>query len=471
MTKSNAPDDVSSLTAHVAEFIVNTRYEDVSKEVIQLTKKSILDTLAVALSGSVAPVGDVIRRYIHQMNCSDRMSTVIGSDIKTSPRFAALANGTSMHADDFDDTYQAAPDKAQGLHATAPALAAVLAVAEPEHRNGKDVLMACLVGIEVGSRIFDAAHIDHILMGYHCTGTSGMLGGLAAVARFYGLDVETTRAAISIAATQTGTLMCQLGTMAKPFHSGLAAENAVISADLAKIGLTAAPTVLEMRWGFFDVEGGGWQDERIRGKLGNPWTFVERGQWLKPWPTGSLTHPAFTLMLDFILKHDLKPDDVAHIKVQARQSLYNVLFHHRPRAELEAKFSLEFGLAALLVERDVNLRHFTDEFVLRPDVQENIAKVDFTPFPDDEAIAKGYSLVTTLMEIELKNGKKLEGRIDYGKGSRANPMSDAEVAHKFRDCAVFANWPRAKTDGVIEAVNRLERLKDINEMTRLLLAN
>jgi 2-methylcitrate dehydratase PrpD len=97
--------------------------------------------------------------------------------------------------------------------------------------------------------------------------------------------------------------------------------------------------------------------------------------------------------------------------------------------------------------------------------------VDFTPFPDDEAMSKGYSLVTTLMEVKLKNGKKLEGRIDYGKGSRANPMSDAEVAHKFRDCAAFANWPKAKTDAVIEAVNKLERLEDINEMTRLLSAS
>jgi len=107
------------------------------------------------------------------------------------------------------------------------------------------------------------------------------------VANLCALSPEATRSTLSIAASQTGTLLAQLGTMAKPFHSGHAAECALVSADLAALGLTASPTILETRWRFFHTEGGGYDDHYIRGKLGNPRSFVDRGQWIKPWLTGS----------------------------------------------------------------------------------------------------------------------------------------------------------------------------------------
>lgn len=465
MTAPSQADARESLTAHVARFVVSTTFADIPEEVIALGKKSILDSLACALSGSVAPGSRIVRDYLGRLGLAAGQSAVIGSDRRLPPRFAALANGTAMHADDFDDTYQASPDKIQGLHATVPVLAAVLAMAEPDGRSGKDVLAACHVGIDVGSRIFDAADVKHIANGFHSTGTSGMLGAAAGAANIAGLSFEASRRALSLAATQTGTLLCQLGTMAKPFHSGLAAECAVVSADLAGMGLTACPTALEARWGFFHAEGGRYDDDRIRGKLGNPWTFVDRGQWIKPWPTGSLSHPGFTKMLELVRAHDLKPDQVAKIRVQARRSIHDTLFHHSPKSELEAKFSLEFGLATLLLERKVTFEHISDEFVARPEVQETIRKVEFTPIPDEEAIARGYTLVTTFVEIDLKDGRTVGGRIDYGKGSKANPMSDDEVADKFRDCADYARWPKAKTAKAIDVVRRLETVEDVRELT------
>lgn len=453
-----------SLTAHIAEFISSTSFNDIPAEVLELGKKSILDTFACALCGSVAPGSKIVRKYAGNLGLTGGKSTVIGSGERLPPRFAALVNGTAMHADDFDDTYQSSPDKIQGLHATAPVLAAVLAMGEPDRRSGKDLLTACHVGIDVGSRIFDAAAVAHIANGFHTTGTSGMLGAAAAAANFAGLTVERTRAALSLAASQTGTLLCQLGTMAKPFHSGLAAECAIVSVDLAALGMTASPTALEARWGFFHAEGGSYDDDRIRGLLGNPWTFVDRGQWIKPWPTGSLGHTSYTKMLDLVREHDLHPGDVAKIKVRTRQSIHDTLFHHSPKSELQAKFSLEFGVSTLLHERKITLAHFNDEFVLRPELQATIGKVEFTTFPDAEAIKLGYTLVTSFVEIVLNDGRTVSGRLDYPKGSRANPMSYDEVADKFRDCAAFARWPKSKTDEAIEMVKRLERIDDVCEL-------
>jgi 2-methylcitrate dehydratase PrpD len=453
-----------SLTAHVAEFVTGTSFDDIPAAVLELGKKSILDTFACALCGSIAPVSAIMRRYAGGLGLAGGESVVIGSDERLPPRFAALLNGTAMHADDFDDTYLSSPDKIQGLHATAPVLAAVMAMSEAKRRSGKDLLTACHVGIDVGSRIFDAAAVAHIANGFHSTGTSGMLGAAAGAARLAGLDVERTRDALSLAASQTGTLLCQLGTMAKPFHSGLAAECAVVSVELAALGMTACPTALEARWGFFHAEGGGYDDDRIRGLLGNPWTFVDRGQWIKPWPTGALGHTAYTLMLELVRAHDIRPADVARIGVRTRQSMRDTLFHHRPQSELEAKFSLEFGLATLLHERKITPAHFTDEFVIRSDLQATIAKVEYTTFPDADAKKPGYTGVTSFLVIALNDGRTVSGRLDLPKGSPANPMSYEEVAEKFRDCAALARWPRAKTERAIDLVKRLESIEDVGEL-------
>jgi 2-methylcitrate dehydratase PrpD len=457
---------VESLTAHVADFVVNADDADIPPEVVGLVKKSILDTLAVALSGSAAESATLIRRYLSGLGLGEGPATVFGSDLRLAPRFAALANGTAMHADDFDDTWQATPDRYQGVHPTAPVLAAILALAEPAGRSGRDVLTACLVGVEVGCRIFDAADPRHILDGFHSTGTSGMLGAAAGAARLLGLTTETTRQALSITASQTGTLLAQLGTMSKPFHGGLAAECAIVSADLAAMGFTASPVGLETRWGYFQALGGGHDDGRIRGKMGRPWAFADRGVWLKPWPTGSLGHPALTKMIELIAEHDLSPQQVVGIRVRTSKSIHDTLFHHRPKSELEAKFSLEFGVATLLLERELTLAHFTDAFVNRPDIQATIKRVDYEPFPAAEAVAGDYTLVTSFVEVELDDGRTVGGRIDYGKGSLAKPMSDDEVAEKFRSCAAFADWPRAQTEDAIELVNRLETIEDVRTLTR-----
>jgi 2-methylcitrate dehydratase PrpD len=144
------------------------------------------------------------------------------------------------------------------------------------------------------------------------------------------------------------------------------------------------------------------------------------------------------------------------------------LFHHHPKRALEAKFSLEFCLATILLERTLGLKHINDAFVGRPDVQELIRRVEYTPYSEDEARRGNYTLVTSFVEIEMNDGRKLGGRIDYGKGSKANPMSDDEVAEKFRLCAEYAGLPGDRADKVIEMVKRLEELADVRELTALL---
>ena len=460
----------SSLTAYVAEFIVGTRTSDIPSDVMHLGKRSILDGIGLALAGSVAESGQLVRKHLRSLGCvTTKGSTVIGSPMKLPARFAAFANGVAIHADDYDDTQLAvAKDRVYGLltHPTAPALPPVLAIGERDRRSGRDVLTAYQVAVEVETKIAEAIDPRHYQDGFHSTATIGAIGAAAGAARLLGFNHEQTRRALGIAASQAAGLRENFGTMMKPFHAGRACESGVVAAEFTSLGFTATPVILEAGRGFFKAAGGGYDPRAIDGKLGKPWTFAFPGVSIKPHPSGSLTHPGMGLMLDLILRHDIRAHQVRKVAVGVNRQNINALIHNHPVNELQAKFSMQFCMAILLLRRKAGLAEFTDEVVNRPDVKAMIGKIDYGLHP--EAEAAGYEKMTSLIEIELTDGRSISGRADFGKGSPANPMSDDELAGKFRECAAWGRLPKAQAEQVIAAVFNLEKLKNIRELMKLL---
>lgn len=456
------------LTREVGEFIAQTDFDALPFELLELGRKSILDGLGLALSGSVAESGCIVQRYLRAQRLHGR-STVIGTGLRTHPRFAAFANGIGMHADDYDDTQLAVgSDRVYGLltHPTAPCLPAALAVAEQDDMSGRDLVLAYHLGVEVETKVSEAMSPRHYQHGFHSTATCGPLASVAAVSKLYRFDVERTLRALALAASQSAGLRENFGTMTKPFHAGRAAESGVLAADLTRDGFTATDRILESPRGFFQAHGGGYALESIQGRLGNPWTFLDPGISIKPHPSGSLTHPGMTKMVELIVEHDIEPADVERVNVGTNHNMPNALIHHRPKNELQAKFSMEFCMAILLLERRGGLEQFLDEVVNRPDVQEMIGRIHFGVHPDAEAA--GYDKMTTILEIRLKDGRTIAGRADFGKGSPSNPMSYDEVADKFRECARFAKWDADRAESVIDAVRRVEEIESVRELTRLL---
>ena len=468
-TASNARFPQSEgLTRYVAEFVVKTRYADVPADVIEFGRKSILDGLGLALAGSVAETGQLSRTYIRSLGLMSGPATVLGSSMKTSPRFAAFLNGVSMHADDYDDTQLAsARDRVYGLltHPTVASLSPALAVAEEKGRSGRDLVLAYHVGVEVECKIAEAIAPRHYGEGFHSTGTIGVFGSAAALAKLRGFDVEHSRRAFGIAASQSGGLRENFGTMSKPFQAGHAAEAGVVATDLAALGWTASEQILEAPSGFFHAAGGSFDPAAIAGKLGNPWTFHDPGVSIKPFPSGSLTHPGMTELLRLIHEHEIRPQDVEHVDVGTNSYMPTALIHHRPTNSLQAKFSMEFCMAALLLYGRAGLTTFTDEVVNRPEVQSMMGRVHFSVHP--EAEAAGYNRMTTIIDVRLKDGQTIHGKADFGKGSPADPMSYEDVAAKFLDCAAYAQWPEAKARAIVEQVRQLEELADARALTAL----
>jgi 2-methylcitrate dehydratase PrpD len=466
------------LTKSVAEFIVNTKYADIPENVIDLGKKSILDGFGLALAGSASVMGPLVRQYVRSFGSTEVKggsaevkASIIGTRMKSHTRFAAFANGISIHADDFDDTQlAAAKDRIYGLltHPTVSVLPPAFALCELGRRTGRDLMLAYHVGVEVECKIAEAIAPRHYDEGFHTTGTCGSFGSAAVCAKLRGLNPLQTTYALGIAATEGGGFRDNFGSMTKPFHAGHAAENGTVAADLAALGWTAADDILEARLGFFQAEGGGFDPAAIVGRLGKPWTLASPGVSIKPHPSGSLSHPAMGEMLRLIRQNDIKAADVEKVDLGANHAMMSSLLHHHPTTGLQGKFSMEYCLSILLLDRKAGLGEYQDAAVQRPDVQEMIKRVNF--YVDAEAENAGLDKMTSILRIHMKDGKVFSGRAEFAKGSPANPMSYDEVADKFRGCAEFAKWPASKTESVIVTIKSLEDLSDVNKLVMALTA-
>jgi 2-methylcitrate dehydratase PrpD len=456
------------ITAVASAFIADCELADVPDNVVAQAKRSILDGLGLAVAGSRTDASAIVRREIESYESGARDSTVLGQSMRVPPRFAAFLNGLSIHADDYDDTQLAVlPDRVYGLltHPTAPVLPSALALAEKAGQGGADLLIGYLVGVEVETKVAEAIDPRHYDAGFHSTATIGTIGSGAAAARMLRLDAEHTSVALAIAASQAAGLRENFGTMTKPFHAGRAAESGLFAAKLAAAGFTAAHDILEARRGFFSAAGGGYDPEMIAERLGRPWTFEAPGVSIKPHPSGSLTHPAMTAMAGLIEAHDIDAREVELVTVGTNRHMPNALIHARPDTDLEAKFSMQFCMAILLLDRRAGLSQFTDAVVHRSDVREMLERVRFEV--DPEAESAGYNNMTSIVRVWMKDGRRFEAREAFAKGSPQKPMTDDELVGKFLECTEAGG---IRTKSAREAADRILDLENQHSLGPILSA-
>lgn len=460
---------VTGITDLFGRFITTSKYGQIPAPVIELGKKSILDGLGLALAGSRGITGRLSRQYVKELGISAGGSVVIGTGERSSPQFAAFLNGISIHADDFDDTQLSAEkDRVYGLltHPTVSVLAAALALLGRKRASGQELMLAYHVGVEVECKIAEAISPRSYEDGFHSTGTCGPFGAAASCAKLLHFDLSSTLALLGLVASQSAGLRQNFGTMTKPFHAGHASQIGVLSADLVALGWTASPGILEGDQGFFRAYGGSFDPGAIVGRLGNPWTFASPGVSLKPYPSGAVTHPAMTELMRLIEANDIRADQVEKVDVGVNRYTATTLSYHEPKTGLEAKFSMEFCVAVLLLEHKAGLGEFTDATVGRSDVQAMIRKVNF--YVDPDADRAGYDKISSVVQIHLIGGRIIKGQVDYAKGSPANPMTFEDVATKFRGCAEYARWPESKTERIIAVVKDFENVSDTDTLLDLL---
>jgi 2-methylcitrate dehydratase PrpD len=455
------------LTEEVASFVAQTRFLNIPSDVIQLARGFILDGLGVALAGTTDECARIVQGQIRQMAGKGEAS-ILGTSMSAPAPKAALANGVAGHAMDYDDTQLSTSKEAvYGLltHPTTPVLASALAIGEKEKISGEDFVLAYILGVEVECRIADAINPRHYQSGFHSTATMGGLGAAMAAGKILHLKEGQLTATLGIAASMAAGLRENFGTMTKPLHAGRAAENGVTAALLARDGFTAATNILEARRGFFNAMAGGYDESKVSGRLGSPYFMKEPGISIKPYPSGSLSHPAQDLILDLVREHDLKAEDIDRIDVGTNSNVPNALIYPMPKTALEGKFSIPFCMAIAVLERKAGIAQFQDRKVRDKKVIELMKRV--TLYVDDQLERLGYDQVRSRVRITLKNGRVIEGHYDVARGHPEKPMSWAELSDKFRDCASLALADK-NAEKAMQLIARIEDFTSLKPLLRAL---
>jgi 2-methylcitrate dehydratase PrpD len=463
--------DQPSATGAVVDFVRGTRFPAFPAEAVAIAKRCIIDGLAVTLAGSTQDAGEIVRAHV-QATDTRADATVLGrKPFKTGTGAAALANGTSGHALDWDDTQLAtSADRIFGLltHPTIPPLAAALAVGERDRVSGKRFLEAFLTGFEVECKIAEAIHPSHYKKGFHSSGTVGTFGAAVAAAKLLDLDAAAVGHTLAIAASSASGIRVSFGSMTKPLHVGRAAQNGVVAAELAARGFTGGKDALDPPWGFFQTfsHGDGYDPKRIVGVLGNPHTIVWPGVSIKPYPCGVLGHPTMDAMRRLVMANDVRPEAIEAIRVRAGSNILNPLRYEIASNELEAKFCPAFMVSAIALRRKAGIREFNDEFVRSAPVQALMRRVERVLDPDIEA--KGWEKIRSTVEVDLADGRRLVEHADERyRGGPDLPFTRAELYEKWSDCASLVLEP-ALVERVFAEVERLEEVDDVSTLVRLL---
>jgi 2-methylcitrate dehydratase PrpD len=414
-----------SLTRELADLVVDTDFEDLSEDVLVAARRAIVDTLGVTLAGSAEEGSRIVLDHV-QRSASAPEATVVGSAVQTSAALAALANGASGHALDFDDV-----NGSMRGHPSVPLLPAVLALGEMLGCPGRALITAFVLGFEVECKLGRGMGASGYAQGWHATSVLGSIGAAAACAKLLDLDRQRARHALGIAASMASGSRQNFGTMTKPLHAGLAARNGVEAALLAASGFTADPEIIEAPMGFGRLfsPAGDWRPERV-GDLGQPWEIVQPGLSVKKYPCCHMTHRALDAALDATEGRSIAEDAVAEILVRVPEGSTSALIHPRPVNGLMGKFSMEYCLAAAVLDGGVRLASFEDEAVMRPDAQALLRRVQLVHEPRQPG---GYT--PARVSVRLKDGRELYAEVMRERGNPSDPLSWDELVEKYLDCA------------------------------------
>lgn len=432
--------------------------DDIPLTVRQAARSAVLDTIAVILAGSREPVSRIVADAVAE-DGAHPVADCLGIRLRTSMEGAALVNGVSGHALDYDDVSRSAIG-----HPSVVIVPAAFAAAQATGATGRAFLDAYVVGVEVMAKLGQAMGQAHYQAGWHITSTVGTLAAAMAAGRLFGLDEDRLGHALAIAVSQAGGSRQNFGTMTKPFHPGHAARCGIHAARLAGKGLTGDAAILEAPLGFFSLFGlGEAHAGRLAEALGRPFELDSPGLSVKRYPCCYATHRAADATLELITKHDVMPAEVAGVEVTVPPGGLAPLIRDTPRTGLEGKFSMAYVVAAAILDRGLSLDTFTDAQVGREEARAllRIVRVreDAAIRVTGNAIEEGYVLV----QVRLGNGRALECRIAYPRGSPERPLTHTELLDKFRDCARRALPPEQieRAAAALDAIETARRLDDV----------
>jgi 2-methylcitrate dehydratase len=453
-----------AVTAEMSRWAADLRYEDLSQDAVYQAKRFLLDSLGCALGGFQQHDVRIALQVLDE-TAGRGPSTLIGTGKRIDPVSASLANALMIRCMDYNDIYW----KQDPSHPS-DIFPAALACCERAESDGHELIVGLALGHEFEMRFCEAAFPGIRERGWHHATLTAFVSPIVA-GRALHLSAEQIQHAIGISASRHATLGAVTAgklTMMKNTVDPMATQSGVLAALLAEKGYTGPEYVVDGKEGLAHCLGPDWKLNVLTDGLGDSWRITQCG--MKAFPTEALTHTPISAVLDLVKEHDLRPEQVEKIHVRSLGRAADILADpskYDPHSKETADHSLPYVIAAALAERQVTPLQFTPEKIMSPEIRAQLRKVEVVADPEIEKVFPALQRV--IVTIRRSDGREFTRQLDFPKGDPRNPLSDKEIEEKFSALAGPVLAPAGQKK-VINAVWRLEKLKSVTRLMRLLRA-
>lgn len=454
----------TSISQTLAAFVAQLGYADLPQEVATNAKLRVLDTVGVCLASCDMEYAKAMLDLALEQGGPEE-AVAYGTRYRMPASWAGLYNGSLAHGNDYDDTHSKSI-----VHAGGAIVPTTLAMSEKLGRSGKDVIAAVVAAYEVVARIGMAASKGFHAQGFHPTGVCGVFSAAAAAGKLLQLPAAQIAHAFGIAGSQAAGSLEFLadGAWTKRMHPGWAAHAGIVAAGLARRGYTGPQQIFEGRYGLYNLYANTVKPDLslATARLKQEWEILNTDY--KPYPCGHISHPYMDCALRLRREHGLKPEQIESIELRVPTAAVAILCEpaadkRRPKNSYAARFSLPYAVAVILAAGKAGIEEFSEVRITDPVTLDLCAR---TKYVVDDSLPFPRSFPGWII-VRLKDGRRLEARMDASRGSRENPMSEQELYEKFEANAARA-LPRPQVGQVWGLGMRLETLVDAKRFTELL---
>ena len=452
-------------TRHLAEYVHSfSSGPPLPTDVAERAKEMMVNAASVALAAAAQPESRTITKFAQDMQGNGKC-TIIGMGLRSSPVYAALANGTMIHLLDFDDEIAG-----RGIHPSGAVFPVVMALGEMNGSPGADVLAAYVVGCEVIAKLegSGAAGWWSVPPRSLSSGAAGAIGAACAASVVLGLDIAETENALGLACGAAAGGAGVLPTGARAMQRGQAAMTGVLSGMLAQQGIAASPGALEAVGGWLDTLWGAGQadserSDRFFSGLGNPYHIMDPGVTMKFYPCATASHTTVEALLQLMQQYQIQASDVASVHVSVTQEALAALPYPTPADGAEAKACLSYIAAATLLHGHPLIDHFSDLAVQDSDVRQAMDRVTVEASETATQLIPNPSTVA----VELADGRVLRHRAEYARGYPQLPLDREEMDAKFLYCSRYI-LPADHIEEAIDSFRGLEEIVNVTGMASVL---
>jgi 2-methylcitrate dehydratase PrpD len=445
--------------------LIETRFAQFDDIVLEKAKERVIDVIGCTIGGSDGPGCRPLIDLVLDWG-GKQEATILVHGKKLPAGHAAMVNSVMARSYDFEPAGPIVEGKSTPAHLSGTTVPTALAVSEQIESTGKEFLGALILGDDLASRIIAASNLN-IDSGWDCTGTANAFGAVAIASRLYGLNEQQTLNAFGIVINQMAGTFQNIFDAVHTFKlpQGLASRDGIFSAELAKKGFTGVRDPLFSNHGYFSLYTQSCSPEYLTKNLGRAFCA---DQTFKPYPCCRSNHAAIECVLDLVTSNDIDLDKIERVSVDVSSKAFNFAvgqpFKIRDVPQIDAAFSLQYTVASTLLRKSVRLEHFTNNFILEPEIMELVKKIALSPNLPSSAEPNG-----AVVKIMMNNGETFEKSVAVPKGSDIfTPLTKDEKREKFLENTYFSNAiPLEQAKKALTVLDRLEDVKNMRDVVNM----